>query len=226
MSPKFPSGWTKGDKSIYFDEIGYCYFTYTLFFLIIFVYVTQRSIRILWREYKSSYVDRFRVIQMVFIICYVFTRSIYTLIWYFRWNGLEYYHIGSIAINTFFFYYFLVINNVWWLNFIIHLRVAEVAGDLNRKVLKKIWLKEVILFLIWFISAVILLFAPLILMIFSLVNTWHHNDFFSEEDFTPSIWEGLYNAFYTYTIVLSLIGFVSGILKLIIGFFMLRIMKK
>jgi len=164
---------------------------------------------------------------MAFIICYLVTRNLYTLLWFTRFKGLEFYHLPLIAINTFFFYFFEWINNLWWLVFIIHLVAVNKPSELNEKLVRKLWLKEMTLLTICLVIAVSCITMWVVIMSYSLYADWDESKiYFIQQKKMNKMWKSLDTTTQRYTLFLFVLGISASIFKLIIGVYMLKIMKK
>jgi len=75
-------------------------------------------------------------------------RNIITLLCLFHLDGLEFFHLPVLAMNTFFFYFFEWINNLGWIVFILHLTVATNSEDMTPSKIKSVKRKEIVLLII------------------------------------------------------------------------------
>ncbi|CAI2387907.1 unnamed protein product [Moneuplotes crassus] len=228
MEPDGLEEWERGDHRFKFSEnipIAYlCFFTG---FQVMFLLGLAYSIKRLYSEYRQEYRDRFKIIQMSFIISYLFTKNAYNIFVLFRARSTEFFHLPILALTSFFFYYFEVINDTCWLSFIIHLKYMNnrLCEESISKVIRR---EKVISFCVSFV-AILCLLTWLGIIVASFVYGCYRAECYvlkGDPEFKSNECDHLHTASRVYTIVLFGIGAAAAILKIFIGYIMLSTMKK
>ena len=113
------------------------------------------------QEYRSRLIDLFRMTQLVFIILFLITRTMfYHLLWF---DKFEYYSFSVIGMSAFLFFYFEIINNLCWITFLVHIDACKGPNDMNEDVIRKVLNIEKILLAV-FTTFIVISVLPIIVI--------------------------------------------------------------
>ena len=176
------------------------------------------------KEIRSGLIDIYKLIQLLFMVMFILTRTIFGLLWFVP--NFEFFYLPILSINTSFFYYFELINDAWWLNFIMYLDSCHNSADIDKKLIKKIKHKERILLLLLFLIIFIQIFWEFLLILLSIGFNWQYEHVYFTNTPLSSNWNILNTIFNAIALLMLATWLVAAVGKIFIGWIMLRKMKK
>ena len=208
------------------SQIFVTYIVYAALMQIVTCIISFIWIKNIRSEVKEWLIDLHKIVQYMFLLLFVVIRWIF--IYLLLINNFEFYYAICLAFSTSFFYFFEVINDACWIDFIFHIKVWKHPSDMDENKLKSLNRKEKVI-----LCFVFLIVIPWFLAIFTIIITgaaWNWNSY---KAFNPeknimdnSTWNTLFNFGNILNRIMFYIGVFAIVLKIFIGIYLLKLMKK
>ena len=214
------------NDEIFWKVMYWGYFSMFLVTATILLMIWVWIILKLRQEYKSPLLDIYRIIQFiilfVYIICILLTNALRFI------QSFEIYNLATFIYVWLGYYVCEVIHSIWWINFLLHLKLYVKYSDRNSitsSILKTIkfyekWILVVLLFILgWYL---VQWFYTNILTFKTGWTDWH--PFYKYEDWKPEC-QKLTDVYFRIFYANSIIGACLVMIKAILAIYLLVQMK-
>ena len=200
------------------------YIIFVIISQVFFIILGYKWVRAILKEFGELFIDSYKLAQLTLLLGFIFFRNLFEYLWFI--NAFWFYYIPVSLFIMIWFYFFVNMNSWCWISFFLHIESCEFTEWYTEENMKKVKIKE------WWIKIsmgalmTLILALAVIINILSAIYNWHKFDSFNGKIIENNAWSTLSSIAMATSYILLSIGAISAIIKIIVGYIILKKMRQ